>query len=281
MQRLEHTTTTNHNIIDHHQEHHDDNKNEVVVRPAQHPTSFSSNKNNDDGDSRSSSIDDIALDVIRKEAEALLALEESFLLSSKSHNDDEATGVQQQRQRGRSFGDAVGIIEERIHNSDNNSGGRGGGRVIVTGMGKSGHIGQKIAATLSSMGTPAFFVHPAEASHGDMGMISSSTDVVLALSKSGNTDEVRDLLAWSKKENVPIIAMTSNEQSAMGSAADSVLLIPSSVKEACPNNQAPTTSTTMMIAVGDALAVTLAKRMNFSQHDFRNLHPGGTLGKKQ
>ncbi len=150
------------------------------------------------------------------------------------------------------------------------------GRVIISGMGKSGHIGNKITATLASTGTPAQFVHPAEASHGDLGMITSQ-DVVLALSWSGDTIEFGSLLAYTRRFNIPLIAMTSDAGSQLGRAADICLTLPKAA-EACPNGLAPTTSTTMQLALGDALAVALLKQRNFSPDDFKNFHPGGKLG---
>lgn len=150
------------------------------------------------------------------------------------------------------------------------------GRVIVTGMGKSGHIGRKIAATLASTGTPASFVHPAEASHGDLGMIQSH-DVVLALSWSGETVELANLIAYTRRFSVPLIAMTSVEGSALAREADVALVLPK-VTEACPNGLAPTTSTLVQLAVGDALAVALLAARGFSAQDFRVFHPGGKLG---
>ncbi|GFZ85625.1 KpsF/GutQ [Elstera cyanobacteriorum] len=152
------------------------------------------------------------------------------------------------------------------------------GRIIVTGMGKSGHIGRKIAATLASTGTPAFFVHPGEASHGDLGMITRS-DVVLALSNSGETHELLDIIAYSKRFSIPLIAITRQDGSTLGESADVVLPLPKTA-EACPNGLAPTTSTTLALAIGDALAVALLERRNFSAHDFKVFHPGGALGQK-
>ena len=152
------------------------------------------------------------------------------------------------------------------------------GRVIVTGMGKSGHVARKIAATLASTGTPAQFVHPAEASHGDLGMIAAG-DAVLALSNSGETAELSDIVAYAKRFSIPLIAMTRRAGSALAEAADSVLLLPTS-PEACPLGLAPTTSTTMMLALGDALAVALIERRGFSPSDFHVFHPGGKLGRK-
>ena len=152
------------------------------------------------------------------------------------------------------------------------------GRVIVTGMGKSGHIARKIAATMASTGTPAHFVHPGEASHGDLGMITRS-DAVLALSNSGDTAELSDIVSHTRRFRVPLIAMTRRAGSALAEAADVALLVPASA-EACPMGLAPTTSTTMMMALGDALAVALLERLGFSSADFRVLHPGGKLGQQ-
>jgi arabinose-5-phosphate isomerase len=153
---------------------------------------------------------------------------------------------------------------------------RGGGRVIVTGMGKSGHVGRKIAATLASTGTPAYFVHPAEASHGDLGMIHAS-DVVLALSWSGEAPELSDIVAYTRRFGVTLVAITSRSGSALGSAADIPLILPA-MPEACPNGLAPTTSTTMQMAMGDIVAVALLSLNGFSAQDFRQFHPGGRLG---
>lgn len=152
------------------------------------------------------------------------------------------------------------------------------GRIIVAGMGKSGHIGRKIAATLASTGTPAYFVHPGEASHGDLGMI-VSTDIVIALSNSGEVAEMTDLIHYTRRFAIPLIAMTSNGQSTLGTAADIALVLPR-VPEACPVGLAPTTSTTMMLALGDALAVTIMRQKGFTADDFRNFHPGGKIGRK-
>ena len=150
------------------------------------------------------------------------------------------------------------------------------GRLIISGMGKSGHIGNKIAATMASTGTPAYFVHPAEASHGDLGMITQD-DVVLGLSWSGGTQELGGLLNYLKRFSIPLIAITSNRDSLLGSSADICLALPAA-EEACPNGLAPTTSTTMQLALGDALAVALLEKRNFSASDFKNFHPGGKLG---
>lgn len=150
------------------------------------------------------------------------------------------------------------------------------GRVIVTGMGKSGHVGRKIAATLASTGTPAYFVHPGEASHGDLGMILRE-DAILALSWSGETGELSDLIAYAKRHGVPLVAFTANADSTLGRAADICLALPKA-KEACPNGLAPTTSTTVQLALGDALAVALLDARGFTAQDFRLYHPGGRLG---
>lgn len=152
------------------------------------------------------------------------------------------------------------------------------GRLIVAGIGKSGHVSRKIAATLASTGTPAYFVHPGEASHGDMGMITEH-DVVLMLSNSGENAELSDLIHYTRRYEIPLIAMTSNPESTLARHADTVLLLPK-VPEACPNGLAPTTSTTMMIALGDALAVSLLHRMGLTPEDYKVFHPGGKLGQK-
>src|SRR5215467_9557088 len=150
------------------------------------------------------------------------------------------------------------------------------GRVIVSGMGKSGHIGTKIAATLSSTGTPAFFVHPAEASHGDLGMITSG-DVIIAISWSGETAELTNLINYSRRFRIGLIAITADPASTLGKAADIPLVLPQ-VREACPLNAAPTTSSLMQLALGDALAIALLESRGFTALDFRALHPGGRLG---
>lgn len=156
--------------------------------------------------------------------------------------------------------------------------GKGSGRLIVAGIGKSGHVARKIAATLSSTGTPAFFVHPGEASHGDMGMI-TERDVVIMLSNSGENSELSDLIHYTRRYNITLIAMTGNENSTLANHADIKLLMPK-VGEVCPNGLAPTTSTTMMIAYGDALAVALLKRMGLTPDQYKVFHPGGKLGQK-
>ncbi|MEX1036225.1 MAG: KpsF/GutQ family sugar-phosphate isomerase [Sneathiella sp.] len=150
------------------------------------------------------------------------------------------------------------------------------GRVIVSGMGKSGHIGNKIAATLASTGTPAQFVHPAEASHGDLGMITDN-DVVLCLSNSGGTKELSDIIAYTRRFHIPLIAIVGKADSTLGRRADALLLLPD-VPEACPMGLAPTTSTTAALALGDAIAVALLARRGFNAEQFRVFHPGGKLG---
>lgn len=152
------------------------------------------------------------------------------------------------------------------------------GRVVVSGMGKSGHVARKIAATLASTGTPAFFVHPGEASHGDLGMIMPG-DAVVALSNSGETPELGDIVAYTRRFEIPLIAITSRAASSLAQAADVALILPP-VPEACPMGLAPTTSTTLMLALGDALAVALLERKNFTAADFRVFHPGGKLGQR-
>ena len=150
------------------------------------------------------------------------------------------------------------------------------GRVVLTGVGKSGHVGRKVAATLASTGTPAMFVHANEASHGDLGMIGAA-DVVLALSKSGEVRELTDVITYAKRLGVPLIAMTASATSALGKAADILLLLPDA-PEATDGVNAPTTSTTLQIALGDALAVAVLERRGFTANDFRLYHPGGKLG---
>ncbi|WP_374370037.1 SIS domain-containing protein [Dongia sp.] len=152
------------------------------------------------------------------------------------------------------------------------------GRVIVSGMGKSGHIARKIAATMASTGTPAQFVHPGEASHGDMGMITAA-DAVIALSNSGETAELADLITYSRRWQIPLISITSRGDSTLGQAADVTLALPPA-GEAGALGLAPTTSTTMMLAVGDALALALLERKGFSAEDFQRFHPGGKLGQQ-
>ena len=150
------------------------------------------------------------------------------------------------------------------------------GRVIVTGIGKSGHVGQKIAATFASTGTPAFFLHPSEASHGDLGMVTRD-DLIVALSWSGETVELKPVITYSRRFAVPLVAITSRPDSALGHQSDVVLTLPR-VKEACPHGLAPTTSTTMQLALGDALAIALLEARGFTAQDFKIFHPGGSLG---
>ena len=177
----------------------------------------------------------------------------------------EVTGLQQLSQSlGNEFVAAVDLLANAK------------GRVIVSGMGKSGHIGNKITATMASTGTPAHFVHPAEASHGDLGMITPD-DVVLGLSWSGGTQELASLLNYTTRFSIPLIAITSSKDSLLGRTATVCLELPKAA-EACPNGLAPTTSTTMQLALGDALAVALLERRKFSASDFKNFHPGGKLG---
>ena len=165
---------------------------------------------------------------------------------------------------GKGFEQAVNVLSEIS------------GRVIVSGMGKSGHIGAKIVATMASTGTPAQFVHPGEASHGDLGMITIS-DAILALSWSGETAELTNLIDYAKRFSIPLVALTSDADSLLGRQADICITLPKSA-EACPNGLAPTTSTTMQLALGDALAVALLEKRKFTPADFRNFHPGGKLG---
>ncbi len=163
-----------------------------------------------------------------------------------------------------------------VHNMKNNP--SGSGRFIIAGIGKSGHVARKIAATLASTGTPSYFVHPGEASHGDMGMITQN-DVVLMLSNSGENAELSDLIHYTRRYDITLIAMTSQPKSTLAQHADICLFLPQ-VGEACPNSLAPTTSTTMMIAYGDALAVALLERMGLTPEQYKVFHPGGKLGQK-
>ena len=155
---------------------------------------------------------------------------------------------------------------------------RKNGRLIITGMGKSGHIGQKMAATFASTGTPAYFVHPGEASHGDLGMITDN-DVVIAISNSGGAPELGDIIGYTRRFSIPLIAITSKTESNLGKHSDACLLLPQA-KEACPNGLAPTTSTTMTIALGDCLAMALLARQGLTSDDFKIWHPGGKIGSK-
>lgn len=152
------------------------------------------------------------------------------------------------------------------------------GRLIVAGIGKSGHVARKIAATMASTGTPSYFVHPGEASHGDMGMITDN-DVVMMLSNSGENSELSDLIHYTRRYKITLIAITSNGESTLAKHSDIALLLPK-VPEACPNGLAPTTSTTMMIALGDAVAVALLERMGLTPEQYKVFHPGGKLGQR-
>lgn len=151
------------------------------------------------------------------------------------------------------------------------------GRVIITGMGKSGHVGRKISASLASLGTTAYFVHPGEASHGDLGMIEPE-DIVIALSNSGEAPELSDIIAFCRRFNIKLIGMTGRRDSTLGRQSDIVLCLPP-IQEACPFGLAPTTSTTLMMALGDALAIALLQLHNFSKDEYKLRHPGGKLGK--
>jgi arabinose-5-phosphate isomerase len=170
----------------------------------------------------------------------------------------------------REVGAGLAAAVERLASAD--------GRVVVTGMGKSGHVARKIAATFASTGTPSMFVHPAEASHGDLGMITPG-DVVLALSNSGETPELRDIILHTRRFRIGLIGIVGRARSTLAEAADLALALPQ-VPEACPMGLAPTTSTTCMLALGDALAVALLERRGFSPNDFAVLHPGGKLGSR-
>ena len=152
------------------------------------------------------------------------------------------------------------------------------GRVIITGMGKSGHVARKLAATFASTGTPAYFVHPAEASHGDLGMIQAG-DAIVALSWSGETSELSDIITYSRRFDVGLVAITSGHDSALSREADICLVMPKA-EEACPNGLAPTTSTTIQLVIGDALAVALLEARGFTAQDFKQFHPGGKIGAK-
>ncbi len=168
------------------------------------------------------------------------------------------------------FAEAVAVIHSMKNSAQ--------GRLIVAGIGKSGHVARKIAATLASTGTPAYFVHPGEASHGDMGMITAH-DVVLMLSNSGENAELSDLIHYTRRYDIKLIGMTSNVESSLGVHSDIVLQLPRTA-EACPNGLAPTTSTTMMMALGDALAVALLDRMGLTPEEYKVFHPGGKLGQR-
>jgi len=179
--------------------------------------------------------------------------------------EQEAAALSQlQKSLGESFEQAILLL------------GKTKGRIVVSGMGKSGHIARKIAATLSSTGQPALFVHPAEAGHGDLGMVTAD-DAVLLLSKSGETPEMTTLLHYTRRFSIPLVAITAQQQSTLAQMADVCLLLPQA-SEACPMGLAPTTSTTMMLALGDAIAIALLVNRGFSNQDFHRFHPGGNLG---
>ena len=150
------------------------------------------------------------------------------------------------------------------------------GRLIITGLGKSGHVGAKLAATFASTGTPAYFMHPAEASHGDLGMV-QPVDAILALSWSGETRELSDIIGFCKRRSVPLIGMTGAADSTLAKSSTVALVLPK-VREACPHNLAPTTSTLLQMALGDAIAIALLQRRGFSEESFHGFHPGGSLG---
>lgn len=202
---------------------------------------------------QSNSSDDLAtaIRVLKTEAEGLQQLSESI---------------------GSSFSEAIEIIHQMKQKKTGN------GRLIVAGIGKSGHVARKIAATLASTGTPSYFVHPGEASHGDLGMITED-DIVLMLSNSGENDELSDLIHYTRRYGIALIAITSNTDSTLAKHSDICLLLPQ-MPEACPNGLAPTTSTTMMMALGDALAVALLERMGLTPEQYKVFHPGGKLGQK-
>lgn len=193
---------------------------------------------------------DTAVHVLKSEAHALTALadtiDESFIAAVSAVHDMKAQGKN--------------------------------GRLIIAGIGKSGHVARKIAATMASTGTPSYFVHPGEASHGDMGMITEN-DVVLMLSNSGENNELSDLIHYTRRYNITLIAMTGNADSTLAQYSDICLLLPP-MGEVCPNGLAPTTSTTMMIAYGDALAIALLERMGLTPEQYKVFHPGGKLGQK-
>jgi len=201
----------------------------------------------------SASLKDAALRTVQIERQGLATLEKALA--------DEGPGG-----LGASFAAAVGVID------------KASGRVIVTGMGKSGHVARKIVATLASTGRPAAFVHPADASHGDLGMVQAG-DVVVCLSWSGETAELAAIITYTRRYQIPLIAITANAESTLGREADIRLVLPD-VQEACPHGLAPTTSSTMQLVLGDALAMALLEAKGFTARDFGLLHPGGKLGAK-
>ena len=195
----------------------------------------------------------------------------SFISSAQDVIQTEIDGLLSLKsQIGKSFTNAIDAIQTMKD--------QGRGRLIIAGIGKSGHVGRKINATLASTGTPSYYVHPGEASHGDLGMVTEH-DIVLMISNSGENQELADLIHYTRRFNITLIAMTSREDSTLSKHADITLLLPQS-KEACPNGMAPTTSTTMMMALGDALAVVLLENMGLSKEDFQVFHPGGKLGQQ-
>src|SRR5215510_12403949 len=206
------------------------------------------------------------MSVVKPKAVALASREEADLLAARRvlKFARDAVGALSE-QLDRSFSQAVDILLGV------------NGRVVVSGMGKSGHIGRKIAATLSSTGTPAQFVHPGEASHGDLGALTRS-DALLMLSYSGDTAELSDLITYAKRFGIPLIGVAGNATSALITASDVGLVLPKA-QEACPMGLAPTTSTTMMLALGDALAVALMERRGFNADQYRDFHPAGALGR--
>jgi arabinose-5-phosphate isomerase len=206
---------------------------------------------------------------VRDEKQAMSSRARAFIESALRTLEAEASGIHALSAAihdglGQSFIAAVELIRSAR------------GRVIVTGMGKSGHVGRKIAATLASTGTPAFFVHPGEASHGDLGMITAD-DVIMALSWSGETAELRNLIDYSRRFRIGLIAVTADAKSTLGQSADVILAMPQA-REACPHNLAPTTSSLMQLVLGDALAIALLESRGFTAVDFGILHPAGRLG---
>ena len=194
-------------------------------------------------------------------------MKEQDLISAKKTIETEITAL---REMENSFDENLSQALDVLENTK--------GRIIVTGMGKSGHIARKIAATLASTGSPSFFVHPAEASHGDLGMM-TPRDAVIAISNSGNTAELNDIILYASQNGLPLIGITKNADSFLGKHCDHLLLQPQ-IHEACPLDCAPTSSTTVQIALGDALAMCLLTARGFSKEDFRRFHPGGSLGQK-
>lgn len=190
----------------------------------------------------------------------------SELMYAKTILTDEVSGIECMRNSlDETFIKAIDILSKSGH-------------IIVSGIGKPGHIARKISATFSSTGSPSFFLHPAEASHGDLGGIATN-DALLVFSLSGNTEELVPMLSYASRFGIDVVGVTANSESTLAKMSKVVLIIPKT-KEACPHNLAPTTTTTMMAAIGDAMALCLLKRKEFNREDFKKLHPGGTLGKK-